>query len=132
MESKLKHLEMIQGVINRMARNSFFLKGWTIVIVSALFALVTNNASVWLVCLAYFPTLAFWILDGYYLRQEKMYRKLYDRGRIKNEADIDFSMDTCSVIAETESWFRVSISKTLSILYGIIIIVITIAVVIVL
>ncbi len=39
MEAKLKHLEMIQGVVNRMASNSFQLKGWSVVLVSALFAL---------------------------------------------------------------------------------------------
>jgi len=30
---------MIQAVINRMASNSFLLKGWTVMLVSALFAL---------------------------------------------------------------------------------------------
>ncbi len=29
MDAKLKHLEMIQAVITRMAHNSFLLKGWT-------------------------------------------------------------------------------------------------------
>ena len=28
MEKKLKHLEFIQGVINRLAANSFQMKGW--------------------------------------------------------------------------------------------------------
>jgi len=37
MEKKLKHLEMLQGVINRMANNSFLLKGWSVVLISALF-----------------------------------------------------------------------------------------------
>ena len=43
MDKKIKHLEMIQGVINRMASNSFLLKGWTVVLVSALFALAAND-----------------------------------------------------------------------------------------
>lgn len=30
MDNKLKHLELIQGVINRMASNSFKLKGWAV------------------------------------------------------------------------------------------------------
>ena len=41
-----KHLELIQGVINRMAGNSFHLKGWSVVLVSALFALAASNAKV--------------------------------------------------------------------------------------
>lgn len=28
MEAKIKHLEFIENVIERMARNSFMLKGW--------------------------------------------------------------------------------------------------------
>jgi len=38
-ENKPKHLEFIQGVINRLSTNSFLLKGWSVVLVSALFAL---------------------------------------------------------------------------------------------
>ena len=36
MESKLKHLEMIQAVINRMASNSFVFKGWSVSIIAGL------------------------------------------------------------------------------------------------
>ena len=32
MDRKMKHIEMIQGVISRMTRNSFMLKGWTITV----------------------------------------------------------------------------------------------------
>jgi len=45
MEIKLKHLEMIQGIINRMAGNFFLLKGWCITLISALFALAANNSN---------------------------------------------------------------------------------------
>jgi hypothetical protein len=45
MENKRKHLEMIQGVINRMARNLFFLKGWTTTLIAALFALAAKDAN---------------------------------------------------------------------------------------
>lgn len=38
-ERKLKHLELIQGVINRLAGNFFTVKGWSVLLVSALFAL---------------------------------------------------------------------------------------------
>jgi hypothetical protein len=45
MESKLKHLELVQGVINRMAGNSFILKGWSVTLTSALFALAAKDAN---------------------------------------------------------------------------------------
>ena len=35
MDRKIKHLEFIQGVINRLASDSFRMKGWSVVLVSA-------------------------------------------------------------------------------------------------
>lgn len=121
MESKLKHLEMIQGVINRMANNSFLLKGWSVILVSALFALAAKDSNKLYIYLSYFPSLAFWILDGYFLRQEKLYRKLYDKVRSINDSEIDFSMDTSSLTNQVHTWSEVIFSKTLSIFHGVII-----------
>ena len=39
MENKIKHLEIIQGIINRMAGNSFALKGWAVTLIAGIFAL---------------------------------------------------------------------------------------------
>ena len=121
MEEKIKHLEMIQGVINRMANNSFLLKGWSVILVSALFALAAKDSNRTFVLLAYFPALAFWILDGYFLQQERLFRKLYDRVRAKKNEDTDFSMDTSVVKKEVKYWFFVCFSKTLLIFHGVII-----------
>ena len=118
MEKKLKHLEMLQGVINRMANNSFLLKGWSVVLISALFALAAKDSQIYFIYLAYFPAIAFWHLDGYFLWQERLYRKLYDKVRLQDESEIDFSMDTRPVMSEVESWSQVSFSKTLRIFHG--------------
>ncbi|HUV77227.1 MAG TPA: hypothetical protein VMW06_04125, partial [Desulfobacterales bacterium] len=67
MDRKLKHLEFIQGVINRLSTNSFLLKGWSVVLVSALFALSANKSNVRFIMLAYIPSIIFWGLDGYFL-----------------------------------------------------------------
>ena len=121
MEAKLKHLEIIQDVINRMANNSFLLKGWSVVLVSALFALAAKDSNKLYIYLAYFPTIAFWVLDGYFLRQEKLYRKLYDKVRNTDDSKIDFSMDTSSVTKQVSAWSEVVFSKTLSIFHGVIV-----------
>lgn len=118
MENKRTHLRLIQGVINRMAGNSFHLKGWSVVLVSALFALAAKDSSVFFVYLAFFPAMAFWILDGFFLRQEKLFRKLFDYVRLKDESEIDFSMDTSVVSHDMENWPRVTVSRTLSIFHG--------------
>ncbi len=92
MEIKIKHLEFIQGIINRLANNSFLIKGWCITIVAALAALSSNGANQKFILIAYFPIFVFWLLDSYYLWQERLYRGHYDEVRLKNENNIDFSM----------------------------------------
>jgi predicted membrane channel-forming protein YqfA (hemolysin III family) len=58
-EPRIKHLEMIQVVINRLAGNSFMLKSWSITVVSALMALAAKDANARYALLALFPALCF-------------------------------------------------------------------------
>jgi hypothetical protein len=118
MEKKLKHLEMLQNIIDRIAGNSFSLKGWSVVLVSALFALAAGDSNTHFVYLAYLPSMMFWILDGYFLWQERLFQKLYDRVRTASESEIDFSMDTSSVRGEVSSWIGTMFSRTLLIYHG--------------
>lgn len=119
--SREKHLELIQGVINRMASNSFHLKGWSVVLVSALFALAGRDTKVYFVYLAYLPAIAFWVLDGYFLWQERMYRKLYDAVRSVEDDKSDFSMNAYKYKDEVASWPGTCFSTTLAIFHGIIV-----------
>jgi hypothetical protein len=128
MDSKLKHLEFIQGVINRMAFNSFLLKGWSLTITAAIFALATKDGSTRLISIAYLPVIVFWFLDSYFLRQERLYRKLYDSVRVKNPNEIDFSMDTKPFQKEKEvSYFSVLFSITLRWFHGIMLVSVIVA-----
>lgn len=118
MEKKFKHLEMIQGIINRMASNSFMLKGWAVTLVAGVYALASKDASKIYYLITYVPIIIFWGLDAYYLRQERLYRKLYDKVRKQEEDDIDFSMNAAlpefmnkktsyldTLFSVTELWF---------------------------
>lgn len=118
MDRKLKHLEFIQGVINRLSTNSFLLKGWSVVLVSALFALSANNSNVRFILLAYIPAIVFWGLDGYFLSLERVYRKLYERVRTKSADEIDFSMDTADLESGFNEWLSATLSKTLIPFHG--------------
>ncbi len=121
-ENKHKHLELIQGVINRLSTNSFLLKGWSVVLVSALFALSAPNSQVAFVYLAYIPAIVFWGLDGFFLWQEKLFRKLYDQVRSLSEEDIDFSMDTSNIKGDDRpTWVGATLSKTLIPFHGVLI-----------
>lgn len=122
MSSKHAHLEMIQGIVNRLSHNSFLLKGWSVILVSAMFALAAKDSQLLFVYLAYFPAISFWCLDGYFLRQERLFRKLYDKVRLLSEEDIDFSMNTQSVQDQVETWSEVTLSKTLITFHGVILV----------
>lgn len=118
MEAKLKHLEMLQAVISRMAGNSFLLKGWSVTLVSALLALAAKDAERRFVIVAHFPAIMLWILDGFFLRQERLFRELYDAVRTKRDDQIDVSMDTRRVAGNVASWAEVAFSRTLLVSMG--------------
>jgi hypothetical protein len=109
---------MIQEIISRMGANSFLLKGWSVTLVSALFALAAVDANPRFVFLTYFPAFAFWALDGYFLRQEKLFRKLHDHVSSLPESEIDFSMDTSSFQRHVGDFFEIAWSKTLRLFHG--------------
>lgn len=75
-ESKIRHLEMIQEVINRMANNSFALKGWAVTLAAGIFAL-SGSAIGTSYPILFMPILIFWVLDAYYLSKERSYWFLY-------------------------------------------------------
>ena len=118
MEAKIAHLQMIQGVINRMAGNSFLIKGWSVTLVAALFALAAAGSNPLFVYLAYFPSFSFWALDAYFLRQERLFRRLHDHVRALPPANIDFSMDTSPFDAEVDPQLKVGFSETLRLFHG--------------
>lgn len=118
MENKIKHLELVQNIIARMANNSFMLKGWAVTLVAGIFALAGKDADKLYFLVAYVPVVVFWGLDAYYLLQEKLYRSLYDKVRVTEEDDIDFSLKITQeeyesddnsysncLISTTELWF---------------------------
>jgi|SRR6267143_64236 len=116
-ENRLKHLEFIQSVINRMSGNSFLLKGWSVTLVAALFALAAKDANKNYVIVAYMPVLIFWVLDAFFLSQERQFRSLYDGVRSKTNEETDFSMDTAPFRDRGNSWAYSFFSKTLILFY---------------
>lgn len=117
MESKLKHLELIQDVINRMASNSFRLKEWGVVLVSAVLFLAAREGNGKVALIGLVPALVFWGLDAYFLRQERLYRALYDCVRILDPNEIDFSMQTGAFTGKKLTWHSSFFSRTLWIFY---------------
>ena len=118
MEKKHKHLEFIQLTITRMAANSFLIKGWNITLISALFALSAGGSNLNYAIVSFLPLPVFWVLDGYYLWQERLYRALYDNVRNQNDNEIDYSMNTQAIAQCKCNWICAVFSKTLILFYG--------------
>jgi lipopolysaccharide export LptBFGC system permease protein LptF len=77
-DEKRQHLEFVQNIITRMNSNSFQIKGMAVTIVSALLAVYASNSKIEFILVAIFPTVVFWLLDSYYLNQERIFRGIYN------------------------------------------------------
>ncbi len=107
------HLQMIQGVIGRMASNSFALKGWSVTVSAALLGLAAKDAETSFALLALYPALSFWALDAYYLRQERLFRELF-KSVAQGGAPSNFSMDTTPFEDQVEKLSSVATSDTVA------------------
>ena len=117
-EKVVKHLEMTQAVINRLGRNSFLLKSWSMTILVAAMVLIAreNLQNSYFVLLLILPIVGFWILDGYFLWQERLFRYVYDD--IREQTDTDFKMDLGKhKDKQKSSWISAIFSVTLIIFY---------------
>lgn len=117
-EEKIKHLEMIQGVITRMNSNSFQIKGWYITILSALGAIYASNPKPAFVAVGILPTVLFWAMDAYFLQQERKFRGLYQEIIKGESALIPFDMPIGRYTLGFYTFCSSFWSKTIVGLYG--------------
>lgn len=80
-EDQRKHLEFVQAIIARLASSSTAAKGWALTVATAAFGFsateaVPEVAGLGLVIVAFFA-----VLDSYYLREERLFRALFDDAR---------------------------------------------------
>lgn len=128
-----KEIDLIQAVITRMAQNSFYMKGWCLTLVAAIFSLsekvgTVKDVSMPLAIMSAF----FWVLDTNYLSLEKKYRGLYAwvlkhrlaKDDYVNLYSLDYNLAEKSVngwvkkrIVLISRWVRVFISWSESCLY---------------
>jgi hypothetical protein len=74
-----KEIDLIQACINRMAHNSFLVKGWIITLFAAVLALLPASFDTKGLCIIGFViTICFWYLDAFFLKTEKLYRWKYE------------------------------------------------------
>lgn len=91
-ENRLRYLEAVQRIIDRMSNCSFLLKGWAVTLVAALVALAAKDSNTGYALIAYIPVACFWFLDSYYLMMERQFKELYDRNTNLSQPLNDFKI----------------------------------------
>lgn len=120
-----KEIDLIQGVINRMANNSFLLKGWLITLIVGVLALtkdtILTNDITYLSIVLILPVIVFWYLDAFFLHKERCFRELY-KWVIENRKESDdylYSLDYKRFEDNVDGIVRIMFSSTLRIFYGV-------------
>ena len=119
---RVKHLEFLQNVIGRMGNRSFLVKGWLVTMTTALLAVSVERGSWPVAASAMVPLVPFWCVDGFFLRQERMYRELYDVVRRAEDVLEPLCMNASPYRARV-AWRRAAGSVTLVAFYGTVVIV---------
>jgi hypothetical protein len=132
-EYLFKEVDLVQSIIERMGNNSFFIKGAAITLVAA--SLLLQGGEYHYLA-AFLPWFMFWYLDGYFLRIERLYRKLYEwliANRLTSE---EYLLDMSRKNLEARfgkkvapQW-KVMFSQTLIIFYGLLLLLIILLLVI--
>jgi hypothetical protein len=80
-ELRVKHLEMLQGLVTRMAGYGVSSKSYCITVVTAVlgFSFTLHRPAV--AALALIPLIAFALLDAQHLRNERRFRGLFEESR---------------------------------------------------
>lgn len=122
---KIAHLQMIQGLVDRMGGNLFYLRGWSITLLAGLFAISSSESlrvTKWAPLLFFVLLILFWIFDGYFLSLERKFRGLYDKVRQISEENIDFSMNIGEFKTHADkTMFAAIFSLTLLGFYGVLV-----------
>lgn len=75
---QIKYMEMVQAIITRMNTNSFQIKGYMMLILSAILVAFVNLHNGWVLVSA-MPVIIFvWVIDSYYLQHERKFRGLFN------------------------------------------------------
>lgn len=114
-EDRRKHLEFIQNVIARQANNSFHIKGWAVAVTGAILAYLSQSAQPKYALIALAPTFAFWLLDAYYLQNERRFRRLYQQA-VNGEVPC-FVMEPCKEERPRLEFVRCVFSRSVGWLY---------------
>jgi hypothetical protein len=88
----VEHLKMIQPIITRMSSAMLSIKAFSLTTFSLLVGLAIRDKILEIFFMAFPLILIFWVLDAFYLWQERLYRSLYDDTRISDKTDFNMNV----------------------------------------
>jgi hypothetical protein len=128
----IEEVKVIQDIIKRMAGNSFSVKTWTITLVLVVLVFRVKEAGNTNILIAYFPLFCFWFLDAYYLRQERLFRKVHDwitKYRLDNDDNV-FNVNPMRFSKNVQHIVRIMVSISILPFYGAIFLVLSLMLII--
>jgi hypothetical protein len=112
-EDQRKYFELLQAVIARLAANSFSIKGWAVALVAVLGGFAAKDADPRFVFGLWLPAFCFWGLDAFYLRQERLFRSLYNAAIAPNSTVPVYSMKTSPFESQIPGVVKVAFSRSI-------------------
>jgi hypothetical protein len=109
----MAHLNLLQGIISRLANNSTSCKTWCLTLIGALVSLAGATHVPGIITFALVPVVIFGFMDTMYLAQENAYRDLYSNvvGRIRHGSyglndvyETSAPLGFCRVCSAFASW----------------------------
>ncbi len=122
-EELFKEIDLIQSCINRMAQNSFMLKGWALTIFAGVTVFTKGDNftnCIMMLCSTLLPFICFWILDAFFIKTERKFRKLYTKvlnERKQGITEKQYELDISGI--KERNIVCIMFSTTLLVFYGI-------------
>lgn len=113
------YLNTLQGIITRMASNSANCKTWCISLVSAILVVIANKNKPNYAWISLIPTVLFFLLDSYYLGQERNFRNIYNNFIQELHSSGEITIDKLFVLKPPKGMNVVSLLFTSSLSFSI-------------
>lgn len=111
---RVAYLNVIQGVISRLANSSSVIKGASVTVLSAMLAFAAGDNIKFHCWMFILPGLAFMAYHTYFLQQERAFIKLYnDAASQPLSVNVSFVIDGGALATAKESYFSVFMRNTI-------------------
>ncbi|QVK32286.1 hypothetical protein [Pseudomonas syringae] len=111
---RVAYLNIVQGIISRLANSSSVIKGASVTVLSALLAFAGGEHVTFHVWMFILPGVIFMCYHAYFLQQERAFVNLYNAAAAKPlSTEVSFVIDAAKINAVKEAYWSVLARKTI-------------------